>query len=361
MRYDQDKDIGNWLNMPYYFADKTTRYGIKDGNVLDLRQFVQHAEEMSITEDDLTDIQIEPNGDDSDMFADGPPCLRHLEKHGGFPDGTRNDGMYNVAVYLKMRFPDDWQDKLQEYNVATCDPPLTLSEINTIQKSVAKKDYGYRCRKPPIAAHCNRRICLTCEHGVGGGEGNVGPEISNLVKYEGNPVYWFATIADKRMMLTTEELTNQLKFRTKVLSTINRLPPKQLGPRWDRYIDELCRNAQVIEVADEMLDVGRFRSMLDMYLLGQARTTTKEQLVESMSPHITGDGEVWFRAEGLLKHLDRQGFRHDPTKIFTWLRDCGATDHQLHVKGVNKRIWKIKEPASSKEPDPPINFGRDEF
>ncbi|MER8545972.1 hypothetical protein NKH41_09550 [Mesorhizobium sp. M1169] len=269
--------------------------------------------------------------------------------------------MYNVAVYLKMRFPDDWQDKLQEYNVATCDPPLTLAEINVIQKSVGKKDYGYRCRKPPIAAHCNRRVCLTCEHGVGGGEGNIGPEISSLVKYEGDPVYWFATIADKRMMLRSEELIDQNKFRTKLLATINRLLPKQLGPRWDRYIDELCRNAQVIEVADEMLDLGRFRNLLDTYLLGQARTTTKEQLAESLSPFITGDGEVWFRVEGLVKHLDRQGFRHDPTKIFKWLRDCGAEDSQLHVKGVNKRIWKIKEPASSKEPDPPNNFGQTEF
>ncbi|MER8853011.1 hypothetical protein NKH94_15590 [Mesorhizobium australicum] len=358
-RYDLEKDVGNWLNMPYFFADKTTRYGIKNGDVLDLPHFIDHAEEMSVTEDELVTVDV--TNDDNDMFADGPPCLRHLASNGGFPDGTRNDGMYNVAVYLKMRFPDDWQDKLQEYNVATCDPPLTLAEINTIQKSVSKKDYGYRCRKPPIAAHCNRRVCLTCEHGVGGGEGNIGPEITHLAKYEGNPVYWFATIADKRMMLRTEELTDQNKFRTKMLSTINRLIPKQVGPRWDRYIDELCKNCQVIEVAEEMQDVGRFHNLLDTYLLGQARTTTKEQLMESLSPYITGDGEVWFRVEGLLRHLDRQGFRHDPTTIYKWLRDCGAEDSQLHVKGVNKRIWKIREPSSSKEPDPENHFGSEEF
>lgn len=362
MRYDLEKDVGNWLNMPYFYAERSNRHGIRNGEVLSFLEFLDHAEAMAIPREELATISTEAASDDSDMFTDGPPCLRHIAKNGGFPDGTRNDGMYNVAVYLKMRFPDDWQDKLQEYNVATCDPPLTLSEINTIQKSVAKKDYGYRCRKPPIAAHCNRRVCLTCEHGVGGGEGNIGPEISNLVKYEGTPVYWFATIGDKRMMLTNDELTNQLKFRAKVFATINRMPMKMLGPRWDRYIDELGKNCQVIEVAEEMLDLGRFRNLLDTYLLGQARTTTKEQLVESTSPFITGDGEVWFRVEGLLRHLDRQGFRYPSTVICKWLRDeCGAQDSQLHVKGVNRRIWKIKEPASSKEPDPPNNFGQTEF
>ncbi|MER8545971.1 hypothetical protein NKH41_09545 [Mesorhizobium sp. M1169] len=71
MRYDLEKDIGNWLNMPYFFAEKTNRYGIKNGEMLDLQQFIQHAEEMSVTEDDLTAVNVA--SDDNDMFSDGPP------------------------------------------------------------------------------------------------------------------------------------------------------------------------------------------------------------------------------------------------------------------------------------------------
>lgn len=352
MRYD-DKDTGNWLNMPYFFADKTNRYGIKDGEVLNLPQFLEHADAMSVTEERLAAISVVAG----DMFAEGPPCLQYLQTNGGFPDGTRNDGMYNVAVYLKKRYPDDWQNRLATYNAEMCDPPITLDEVNVIVKSVGKKDYSFKCDQSPIKPHCNRKKCLERKHGVGGGDGG-GPEISALVKYEGNPVLWFATIADKRMMLTNEELTNQIKFRSKVFATIQRMPMKLLGPRWDRYLDELGRNCEVIKVEEEMLEVGRFRTLLEKYLLGQARTTTKEQLADSFSPYITGDGEVWFRVEGLFKHLERQGFKFNPTLVYDWLKkDFGSRSEQLHVKGKVFRIWKIKEPDSSKEPDPENNFG----
>ncbi|RUW58353.1 hypothetical protein [Mesorhizobium sp. M7A.F.Ca.US.008.03.1.1] len=366
VRYDggdgAQKDIGNWLNMPYQYALRTTRYCVKDGEPIDLAQFLDHADAMSVTEEELDALSIAQANDD-DMFDEGPPCLQYLRGHGGLPDGSRNEGMYNVAVYLKKRFPDDWQDKLQTYNVAMCDPPIGLAEVNTVQKSVDKKDYDYRCTKAPIQPHCMRRKCLGQKHGVGGGSVGGGDlEISHLAKHEGNPVLWFATIGGKRMMLTTDELTNQLKFRSKVFATIQRMPRSVPAPRWERYLDDLGKDCEVIEVAEEMLDIGRFRNLLDVYLLGQARTTTKEQLADSLSPFITGDGEVWFRVEGLLRHLDRHGFKHPSTLICKWLRDeCGARDSQLHVKGKNLRIWKIREPVSSKEPDPENHFGSEVF
>jgi len=79
-RYD-DKDIGNWLNMPYYYAEKTVRYGIRDGHQQTLDEFVASAMEKRVTLQQLRDLgRQDPAGD----FLDGPPCLQHLQSTGGF-------------------------------------------------------------------------------------------------------------------------------------------------------------------------------------------------------------------------------------------------------------------------------------
>jgi hypothetical protein len=93
-----ENDLGNWLNMPYFFIEHTTRYGIKDGEQLSLEQFLEHANASKVTLAEVQNIGVVDDDPDG-LFADGPPCLQTLHADGGFPQGTRNDGMYNVAVY----------------------------------------------------------------------------------------------------------------------------------------------------------------------------------------------------------------------------------------------------------------------
>lgn len=38
-------DVGNWINLPYFNAEKTNRYAIKDGKNLSLEEFFKHVEE----------------------------------------------------------------------------------------------------------------------------------------------------------------------------------------------------------------------------------------------------------------------------------------------------------------------------
>ncbi|WP_192259335.1 TOTE conflict system archaeo-eukaryotic primase domain-containing protein [Mesorhizobium caraganae] len=150
-RLNEDEDIGNWLNMPYFYAEKTNRYCMHDKSELDLDAFLNFAESMKQTEDQLVVADVLPQEEDDTLFASGPPCLQTLHAKGGFPDGTRNDGMYNVAVYLKKRFPDDWEDRMDDYNRAMCRDGgyLNKEEIKNTIKSVRKKEYWYRCKRHP--------------------------------------------------------------------------------------------------------------------------------------------------------------------------------------------------------------------
>lgn len=359
-----ERDPGNWLNMPYFFADKSMRYAIKDGAVLSLPDFLIYASDLSVADEaELAAIEVMPPPVPNDLLADAPPCLQLIHAGGGFPDGTRNDGMYNVGVYLKKRFSDDWKDKLTVYNAEMCDPPLTLDEVNTIAKSVNKKDYFYRCGKPPINAYCDRPLCKTRSCGIG----DSGPELGQLTKYMSDPVLWFLEIDGKRVMLETRELMNQKLFQEKVGQEINRYLPTLPQAQWERKIDAAMRNCTEELVPEEASTFGQFKTIVHMYCQGQARTTTKAQLAESHSPFITGDGEVWFKAIGLRKFLDNQGFKFKSMHhVFQMLRNMGCEHNVVRVKPGPKglvNVWVINEdelPPESEGPPMPA-FGTEAF
>jgi len=364
-RYDEDHDLGNWLNMPYYYAEKTLRYGIQGGQRLSLDEFVEYSwnKRIDLEAISIPSLEGSMNGHGSNNFTEGPPCLQHLEQMGGFPE-HRNDGMYNVAVYLRKRFPDDWQDKIQEYNVRMCTPPLTLSELNTIVKSVGSKAYGYRCKHQPIAAHCHRRSCLGRTYGVGEtGEGGTQPEIGSITKYVGDPVLWFLEISNTRIMLTTEELLNQSLFKKKVVdSNINRVPAALPPARWGKFIDEKLRSCEIMEVPTDASPTGQFQMLVEQFATGQAQATSKEELVHRHSPFKTGDGEVWFRSRGLLEYLALHSFKYrSEHHVWQMLRDMKGESRLVKIKGKNYNIWVIPEPERGAEDAPLPEFGTKEF
>jgi len=358
-RYN-DQDIGNWLNMPYYNAEMTLRYGIKDGQPLSLDEFVAHANEQMAEPEDVVPIKLEiENG----PFNDGPPCLAFLYRNGGFPEGTRNDGMYNVAVYLRKKYPDHWPDRLQEYNVKMCDPPLSLGEINTLAKSIGRKEYNYRCKQQPIVGHCNRAYCLEQQFGVGDGyDEEATPEVSKFTKHEGDPVFWFCEIRGRRVMLTTEEILSQRLFMKKYTDIANHAAAPMPARKWIKFINDRMENCDVVETPEEASPLGQFKLLLEQYLRGQAQATSKEELAHRMTPYRTGTGEVWFRSRGILDYLTTHGFRYK-TEHHVWqmLRSLNAEHRSVNVKKIPFNIWILPEPAPIEDDAPLPDFGSEDF
>ena len=86
-------DVGSWLNMPYFGGDGSTRYGVNHkGESLTMIEFLAFVESRKISRKQLVDITV-PEVKDIDG---GPPCLKVLLKQ-GFPEGTRNNGLFNVG------------------------------------------------------------------------------------------------------------------------------------------------------------------------------------------------------------------------------------------------------------------------
>ena len=242
-----------------------------------------------------------------------------------------------------------------------CDPPLAATEINTIGKSANKRGYDYRCRKPPIAAHCNRRECVRQKLGV---DDNM--PILSLTKLDGDPVLWLFELQGKRIMLETRELMTQKLFQEKVGQAINDYPRTMTQKKKKQKNGEAMRNCDVQVVDDDDTSVGIFKQLVFGYARGQARTTTKEQLLESNSPLITGDGEVWMKLRGLMRHLDNQGFKYKSEHhLSQMLRQMGCEPSIERVSpkpSGSVRVWKLKDKDLPPESgDPSLNFSTTEF
>ena len=104
-------DVGNFLNLPYYNAKDGLRYGIlDDGTSATLKEFYKLYETHVQTPEQIQKLQVTESSETTPM-RDGPPCLQHLVKE-KISEGGRNNGLFNIGVYLRKAFPDSWETEI---------------------------------------------------------------------------------------------------------------------------------------------------------------------------------------------------------------------------------------------------------
>ena len=114
-------DVGNFINLPYFNAQFTTRYALdKKGESLTLEEFLDRAEERRVTFKELSECKI---GVGENVLPNGPPCLQQIAEY-GIPEGGRNNTLLNIGVYYRMVDPENWKQLLEKANQQYCNPPL---------------------------------------------------------------------------------------------------------------------------------------------------------------------------------------------------------------------------------------------
>jgi hypothetical protein len=153
-------DTGSFLNVPYHGNNKSVRFAFDDnGEALKIEEFFKLYDKYSLTEKELVNLKISETDNTDDFLKGAPPCLQTILKD-GMPEGGRNDMMYNIGVYLKKRFPNEWEAKMYIYNEKYMKPPLKHTEMTKSIESVGKKDYLYKCKQDPIVSFCNSKVCF---------------------------------------------------------------------------------------------------------------------------------------------------------------------------------------------------------
>ena len=289
-------DRGNILNMPYFGGASSTRYAHNDEGegILDLEVFLTHANNKKISKRELENLAPPSivNADDNPDLVGAPPCLKVLCSM-GFPEGTRNNGLFDLGVFLRKKHQDDWERKVEEFNFKYMKPPLGAQEVLTVVRALNNKDYQYKCNDQPIAAFCNAAVCRTCEYGVGASGGL--PQFGNLQKQD-----------------------------------------------WRTTIQQLLDSVSIIEVPQDVSVQGQFMELLEAFCTERAQAQNRDEIL--LGKPWTEEGKTYFRLKDLLDYFNRQQFReYGRNHIAARLRELGGSHHFFHVKGKGVTVWFIPE------------------
>lgn len=341
-----ESDMGNWINLPY-FGD--SRWCINKGKSVNLNAFLKVANASMINEEYLEAVVVTMGED----FIDGPPCLQHLTDQGP-PEGTRNIVLANVAVYMRWKYGEGWEDNLVEYNARKMKPPLGNTEVQAILKSYSRKEYFYQCSTVPLCSFCNKRECLKREFGVGSGQVELPVLLDGFVKLMSTPPVWFLNIDGQRIEVDDiDMLLSQRRFKKLVAETANKVVPRMTDKRWDGVIGDLLAEVEEFEAPDDASEGGQFNHYFVEFIEIRGQDVERDRLLSGNAWIDIEANQVYFRSPDLLEYLKKQGMqRMTPPRLWAYLRVMKAEKTQFNLKGRNVQCWHVDASFVTRQDEP---------
>lgn len=314
--------VGNWINLPFFGADDTTRYGYdvdSGAEIRSLEQWLTYAESRRIGFDMYKKIKVKevPAAGALDLCSDGPPCLQAILGK-GVGEGQRNTVAFNFAVYAKTKHKGDESEVYSELIAMQrehMDPGLSDSEVGMIVRNAmgSSDTLRYQCSQSPLKENCNRQLCNSRKYGIGltgrtydyGTLWHVVPELDNGIR-AWDDCSWRLQVTldgvDYYLELSSEEL---FKHHSVVRLALNRgmLLPRMSANDWHAIIEEKVLSKQTEIIPEEYSSIGELRAaivdMLDTY----ARATEKRLLRAGQAWHNEEDEEYWVMPSLLARVL----------------------------------------------------------
>lgn len=344
------RQLGNWINLPYFKAADTVRYAVENAKPLPFELFLSLAEDRRVTSAQLDGMY----GND---HAEAPPCIQQgiADKIGS---GQRNEFAYNVTVYMKKRFPEEYRDRMYDLNNEMFDEPMPFGEIKKVVQSASRRDYRYKCALEPCKSMCDRKVCLTRKFGITQDQADEQdaefelPTFSSLTKYDTDPVRWELVVEEKTMMLSTEELFEWRILRHRIAEKLLRVVPIVKNEKWQKILKGLMAQV-VIRMAPEDASASgiikgqlvQFIQKTDLTAPGTDREERKSLLrgipvVQS----VDGTRAVYFRGQDFVAFLKRNK-SEDLKGVNLWfaLSAMGVKHGRLRVDdGKSPLVWSME-------------------
>lgn len=231
--HPDDRPLGNWINLPYFDAERTERFAVDGGKQVSLEYFLELAESKRAN---INDVRRTHDAD----YDRGPPCLQGMMLN-RVEEGGRNIAVFQAGIFLKRAHPEEWRPKLAEFNQKALGTPLEARELRTVAGSVFRRDYQYKCREEPCKTFCNRELCKTREYGITAADdvANEIPMFESVEKIVATPVRWALTIKGKTLEITTAQLFNYEAVRQAVGEMLHIVLPRLKAIEWDTYLREI--------------------------------------------------------------------------------------------------------------------------
>lgn len=350
-RLTPDSD-GSWINMPFQSGARSTRYALgPDGVSLTPEAFLDYAQQQAVTTEELEafEVAVEDNSssEDSRDFEGGPPCLQTLSQR-GFGD-WQNQGLFNVAVFLRKKYGDAWVPYLSEYNQRYMDPPVPSHGLLGIIKSVGKKTYSYTCKQEPICSVCDKKTCKTRDFGVGGQPIDNGINIGELVKLETEPPSYTVEIEGNKIKCDADDLLDQRKFRKLVFLRLNIIVPVIKPFVWDALLNDRLSRININTVPDDATHEGQFWIHVQKFCTDSNRRGREWDELIRGKPY-TENGMTHFCSIDLFNYLHQQRFNSVTEKdVFGWMHKRGVINNTRDLKGKPTKYWSIPAFAEQTE------------
>lgn len=351
----KERQTGNWLNMPYFSGEDTTRYGINaKGDSLTPEEFITLVEKKAMTEAALDELVPAKKSkrkliakDTDNVWSEAPPCLVHM-KLNGVPEGCRNNALFSYGVFFKKVHPEteEWKDKLMEVNKEVCSKPLPHGEMTALIQSVEKSDYKYQCSQPPLVDFCQSGVCITRRFGIDAAERE--PVYGGLRKYLTDPPLWHLDMDGQTIVLETKQLHNFSMFQQRCMEVLNTCPPDRKKIDWVAQLNTLLQDVQEVDMPSDMTKSGLLEeSIIDFCVSTESisRLAIMSGGAYRFEDTNGAKPQWWFRGRDVVKYI--QEYKSMKTvreaEIFDELKKMGANNLAKWIdKSVgNKNIWVL--------------------
>lgn len=371
VKRSSDKDIGNWINLPYFNSGRRALlHRFKDSRkeateIFDasLDEFLTYAEDVAQKLNNetikklLTTEKSQRNRTDGTTIADwedGPYCLQRLFV--GIPkakdetlhapalaEGGRNTAFFNAAVYLSRKYPGNAEHIVSILNEVNVRYQLgfPIKEIQTCVNSALKKDWGFQCKQPPLAPVCNRAVCLKRRFGIGSRGEDTSVDISDLVKVKTDPPLYILNADGERIEVDGDVLLNQRAFTRAIMDATSKTLPVMQEQKYRDLIQLLLDKSTTIEGPPgtdlETTIRGELAAFIDRSL-----TPHKDRL-KSASMLVWVDEEeewAWFHRSDFTKWLNNQRINIDSRRVSIMLEQIGCIHRPTTIAGKSVRPWR---------------------
>ena len=320
-------DTGNFLNLPYFNGDRTTRYAFhKTGQAATIDAFFGLYETTKVITVD--NIKVErPTSE----YSDAPPCIETLSIN-KIDEGGRNNVLFHFGTYAKQKWPSEWKSKVIMFNATAMKKPMADSEVQIVINQHDKKDWGYKCKDTPMCNMCDKTLCRTRKYGIG--QEILFPGLTDLQVIDLEDPYYYLNVDGERLYLeNVKYLRQQSLFQEACMKQLRNRPPTLKEKDWVTITNLLLHNAEVTEPAEGLRTEDQLQNHLEEFCLNRQVSTDKNDLKK---------GGVW-TAEG-YHHFVFDRFYHQFLMRRRWDLGYSRTAQLLKEKCDcgNKRIGKEK-------------------
>lgn len=348
---DGERQRGNWINLPWYYYTDSERHTVEGGKRIRFEYFLELAESRCISP-----AELHERG--SDAHAEAPPCLQKIMKDGA-PHGQRNNALYNMVVYLKQAFPDNYRDMAHDMNIRVFDEPLAYSEAKKTIQSASRRDYRYKCKEEPIRSLCRCDTCVKRQFGITAEEKSQlqlggDPAFQRIVMVRSDPVRFELYIDNHRLVMGEGEILDFRKVRERAMA-IPMVLPQMKNDKWNAMLHALLEERDEIEAPEEASAKGIIRSHLESFIekadLADPGTENdrRDDLLHGMPVvqyHEPSETRyVYFRGGDFVEYLRKQRAEEQKhANLWMTLREIGVVYTRIRVPSKKGpiQVWAIE-------------------